>query len=145
MKFNERLKEIRKQKGLTQEQLVEKMGVSIAYLSKVETGKIHINLERLSQICEILNVSEGKILNGTSNSSELYLSSEFNALLRKCSPTQLKLAYKILRFYLRRRYLGANLKPIGTKDFWLFFLWIFKYIPKSPSPLALDFIENAQE
>lgn len=117
--IGKRLKEIRKQKGLTQEQLVEKMGVSIAYLSKIETGKVHINLERLSQICEILNVSEGKILNGTSNSSELYLNSEFNVLLRKCSPKQLKLAYKILRFYFGRGYLTmgtetfeANLKPI---------------------------------
>lgn len=107
--IGKRLKQARKEKGLTQEQLVEKMGVSIAYLSKVETGKIHINLERLSQICEILNISEGKILNGTSNNSEVYLNSEFNNLLKKCSAKQLKLAYKILRFYFRRRYLSIYL------------------------------------
>lgn len=106
--IGKRLKEARKEKGLTQEQLVEKMDVSIAYLSKVETGKIHINLERLSQICEILGVSEGKILNGTSNSSDVYLNPEFNAMLKKCSVKQLKLAYKILRFYIRRKYLIFN-------------------------------------
>lgn len=106
--IGKRLKEARKEKGLTQEQLVEKMGVSIAYLSKVETGRIHINLERLSQICEILNVSEGKILNGTSNSSEIYLNSEFNDMLKKCSPKQIKLAYKILRFYFGRGYLSMD-------------------------------------
>lgn len=120
--IGKRLKEARKEKGLTQEQLVEKMGVSIAYLSKVETGKIHINLERLSQICEILNISEGKILNGTSNSSEVYLNSEFNNMLKRCSPKQLKLAYKILRFYFRRRYLSIyrfkfKEKPKGTEIF----------------------------
>lgn len=107
--IGKRLKQARKEKGLTQEQLVEKMGVSIAYLSKVETGKIHINLERLSQICEILNISEGKILNGTSNSSEMYLNSEFNSLLKKCSSKQLKLAYKILRFYFRGEYLKLSI------------------------------------
>ena len=92
-----RIKEARKKKGLTQEQLVEKMGVSIAYLSKVETGRIHINLERLSQICNILEITEGEILNGVSNHSEKYLNFEFNELLRKCSPKQQKLAYQILQ------------------------------------------------
>lgn len=95
-----RIKEARKKKGLTQEQLVEKMGVSIAYLSKVETGKIHINLERLSQICAILGITEGEILNGVSNHSEKYLNSEFHDLLRKCSPQKQKLAYQILQVIL---------------------------------------------
>ena len=80
-----RLKEARKKKGLTQEQLVEQIGVSIAYLSKIETGKIHINLERLSQICNILDVTEGEILNGVSNKSDRYLNTEFRDILRKCS------------------------------------------------------------
>jgi len=92
-----RIKEARKNKGLTQEQLVEKMGVSIAYLSKVETGKIHINLERLSEICGILEVTEGDILNGVSNHSEKYLNSEFHELLKKCSPKKQKLAYQIIQ------------------------------------------------
>lgn len=95
--IGKRLKEARKKKGLTQEQLVEKMGVSIAYLSKVETGKIHINLERLSEICGILDVTEGEILNGVANNSQKYLHSEFYELLRKCSPKEQKLAYEILQ------------------------------------------------
>ena len=92
-----RIKEARKKKGLTQEQLVEQMGVSIAYLSKIETGKIHINLERLSQICNILDVTEGEILNGVSNKSDIYLNSEFSAILKKCNPKQQHLAYRILQ------------------------------------------------
>lgn len=99
--IGKRLKEARNKKGLTQEQLVEKIGVFIAYLSKVETGKIHINLERLSQICNLLNISEGEILNGVSNSSEKYLNCEFNNILKKCSPTQQKLAYEILELILQ--------------------------------------------
>ena len=92
-----RLKDARRKKGLTQEKLVEQIGVSIAYLSKIETGKIHINLERLSQICNILDVSEGEILNGVSSKSDKYLHSEFSNILKKCNPKQQKLAYKILQ------------------------------------------------
>lgn len=99
--IGKRLKEARKNKGLTQDQLSEKMGVSIAYLSKVETGKIHINLERLSQICGILEVTEGKILNGVSNYSEKYLHSEFYDLLKKCSTKEQKLAYNILQCIIK--------------------------------------------
>lgn len=98
--IGKRIKQVRKKKGLTQDQLSEKMGVSIAYLSKVETGKIHINLERLSQICNLLEVTEGEILNGVASHSERYLSSEFNELLRKCSPQKQKLIYKIVQVIL---------------------------------------------
>ena len=98
--IGKRIKEARKKKGLTQEKLVEQMDVSIAYLSKVETGKIHINLERLSQICNILDITEGEILNGVSNNSEKYLHNEFNNLLRNCSTKQQKLIYNILKVIL---------------------------------------------
>lgn len=95
--IGKRIKTARRKKGLTQENLVEKMGVSIAYLSKVETGRIHINLERLSQICNILDITEGEILNGVSNNSSKYLNYEFNELLQNCSSKKQKLIYDIAK------------------------------------------------
>lgn len=95
--IGKRIKKARRKKGLTQEVLSEKMEVSIAYLSKVETGKIHINLERLSQICNILEVTEGEILNGVSNNSNHYLDNEFYELLKICPAKKQKLAYNILQ------------------------------------------------
>ena len=102
--IGKRLKEARKKKGLTQEKLVEQIGVSIAYLSKIETGKIHINLERLTQICEVLEVTEGEILNGVSNTSQTYLNNEFNVLLKKCSPKKQKLIYDIIKTIVDSNY-----------------------------------------
>ena len=93
--IGKRIKQTRKAKGYTQEQLAEKMNVSIAYLSKVETGKIHLNLERLSEICGLLEVTEGEILNGVSNHSAHYLQSEFNDLLNRCSPKDQKLIFHL--------------------------------------------------
>ena len=37
--YASRIKELRTDKGLTQEQLAEKIGISINYLAKIETGK----------------------------------------------------------------------------------------------------------
>lgn len=95
--IGERLKRARKDKHLTQEQLAEKIDVSIAFLSRIERGSSQINLKRLSQICQILDVTEGDILNGSSNKSTKYLNSEFADLLRNCSSEKQKLIYDIAK------------------------------------------------
>ena len=95
--IGERLKKARTDKGLTQEKLAEKLDVSIAFLSRIERGSSHISLKRLSQICDILGISEGSILNGSSNNSNTYLSSEFNTLLKNTTPEKQKLIYKIAK------------------------------------------------
>lgn len=93
----QRLKKARIEKNMTQENLAEKIDVSVAFLSRIERGISHINLKRLSQICSILDISEGYILNGASSSSEQYLISEFNELLKKCPAEKQKLIYKIAK------------------------------------------------
>ena len=52
--IGERIKLARNKKNLTQENLAEKLEVSVPYLSRVECGDAHINLKRLNQICELL-------------------------------------------------------------------------------------------
>lgn len=93
----ERLKRARLEKELTQENLAEKLDVSVAYLSRVECGTSHINLKRLHQLCALLDVSEGYILSGTSEDSRNYLDEDFKNLLEKCTPEQQKLIYNIAK------------------------------------------------
>lgn len=95
--IGERLKKARTDKQMTQEKLAEQLDVSIAFLSRIERGNSHVNLKRLSQICEILGVSEGYILNGASSNSSNYLTSEFNDILSSVSPEKQKLIYKIAK------------------------------------------------
>ena len=93
--IGERLKKARIDNNLTQEKLAEKLDVSIAFLSRIERGSSHISLKRLSQICDILGISEGSILNGSSNNSNTYLVSEFDDILKNKNPEKQKLIYKI--------------------------------------------------
>mgnify|MGYP005761559673 FL=1 len=95
--IGERLKKARIDNNLTQEKLAEKLDVSIAFLSRIERGSSHISLKRLSQICDILGISEGSILNGSSNNSNTYLSSEFDDILKNTTPEKQKLIYKIAK------------------------------------------------
>jgi len=93
--IGERLKKARIEKGYTQEKLSEKLDVSIAYLSRIETGAAHINLKRLNEICNILGVSEAYILNGAANNSTSYLNTELNSILKDCTPDKKELIYQI--------------------------------------------------
>lgn len=95
--IGERLKKARIENNLTQEKLAEKLDVSIAFLSRIERGSSHISLKRLSQICDILGVTEGSILNGSSNNSNTYLASEFDDILKNTTPEKQKLIYKIAK------------------------------------------------
>jgi len=90
-----RLKKARKEQKITQEALAEQLDVSVAFISRIERGNSKVNLRRLSEICHILGVSEGEILNGSSDVSSVYLADEFSQILDSCSPEKQKLIYKI--------------------------------------------------
>lgn len=92
-----RIRELRLNKGLTQEEIATKMGVSIAFLSRVERGHARINLVRLSELCNILEVSEGQILNGVAPEKPGYLNREFQRLIKTCPRNKLKLIYKVAK------------------------------------------------
>jgi len=50
------IKELRKKKGIRQNRLAEKSGISQTYLSQIENGSRSATLDTLEKICEVLNV-----------------------------------------------------------------------------------------
>lgn len=95
--IGERLKKARNNKKITQMQLSNQIGVSIAFLSRIERGSSNISLKRLSELCDILGVSEGEILNGSNNDSHTYLLNDFKDLFDKCTEEQKKIIYEIAK------------------------------------------------
>jgi len=64
MEFNEKLQELRKQKGLTQEELAELLYVSRTAISKWESGRGFPNIESLKAISKFFSVSLDDLLSG---------------------------------------------------------------------------------
>lgn len=62
MNFSEKLKEIRKNEGLSQEQLAEKIGVSRQAITKWETGKGLPDIENMVIIAEIFKTTLDELL-----------------------------------------------------------------------------------
>ena len=62
MKFNQKLQELRKQKGLTQEELAESLYVSRTAISKWESGRGYPNIESLKAVAKFFSVSVDTLL-----------------------------------------------------------------------------------
>jgi transcriptional regulator with XRE-family HTH domain len=62
MEFNEKLQELRKSKGLTQEELAEKLYVSRTAVSKWESGRGYPNIDSLKEISMFFSVSIDELL-----------------------------------------------------------------------------------
>ena len=57
MRFEEKIVELRKQKGLSQEELAEQLGVSRQAVSRWELGQTLPDIPNLLQLCELFEVS----------------------------------------------------------------------------------------
>ena len=62
MEFNEKLQELRKQKGLTQEALAEALFVSRTAVSKWESGRGYPNIDSLKGIAKFFGVTVDELL-----------------------------------------------------------------------------------
>ena len=64
MEFHEKLQELRKQKGLTQEELAESLYVSRTAISKWESGRGYPNIDSLKAIAKFYCVTIDELLSG---------------------------------------------------------------------------------
>lgn len=64
MEFNEKIQELRKQKGLTQEELAEALYVSRTAISKWESGRGYPNIDSLKTIAKFFGVTVDDLLSG---------------------------------------------------------------------------------
>ena len=71
MKFADKLQDLRKSKGLSQEDLAEKCNVSRQSVSKWETGQGYPETEKLLTLCELLGVDLDYLLRNKTKESSI--------------------------------------------------------------------------
>lgn len=67
----QRLKNLRKLSGLSQEALAERLGISYQQVQKYENGRSRITIERLAQFARIFGISEAEVLKGKTAQREV--------------------------------------------------------------------------
>lgn len=98
--IGKRIRDARTQAKLTQEQLSDKLDVSIAFLSRIERGRSQINLKRLTQIAGILQVTPAYLISGSNVEARDYLRKDFSEILEQCTPLQQKFIYQVAQLVL---------------------------------------------
>ncbi len=106
MELNETIRTMRKINHLTQEEMAEKLDISVAGYSKIENGKTIPNVERLKQIANIFNIELSDLLtkdhtacyvigdnNSNNNLSPSYICGN-EALALQIEKLKLEMSYK---------------------------------------------------
>ncbi|AEB77665.1 repressor [Clostridium botulinum] len=79
--MNERIKELRKLKGLNQSTFAKSLGLSQNHISSIEKGVRGLTTRTINDICRIYNVSPNWLINGTGDifidtTEQLYTNNE---------------------------------------------------------------------
>lgn len=95
-KIGEKIRKYRKAKGLSQEQLAEKTGISVTHMSHIETGNTKLSLPVLVAMARWLEVQTDDLLSDNQN-GRIVAIQELDEILNSCSTMQIKVILDILK------------------------------------------------
>lgn len=103
MPFNEKLIELRKKAGLSQEELAHKLGVSRQSISKWELGVCEPTIAKLQNIAILFNVSFDYLINDNTSTDETTSDNKFNS---NTKPTVNKLSFNYWSVFIVLGFIG---------------------------------------
>lgn len=98
-----RISLIRKNRGMTQEQLAEKAELSNIYISHIENSRSIPSLETLMKLCSALDITPDEVLLGTKQDMENYLQSDIQKKLILCAPKERRMVSRFIDLLLEER------------------------------------------
>lgn len=98
-----RISLIRKNRGMTQEQLAEKAELSNIYISHIENSRSIPSLETLMKLCSALDITPDEVLLGTKQDMENYLQSDIQKKLILCTPKERRMVSRFIDLLLEER------------------------------------------
>ena len=91
-----RIKGFRVAAGLTQENVAERVGITVVYLSKIENGHVRPTIDLLQAICTVINCDLGGIFCDVSPAAQGYQNERVLELFHSCSPEVKPIALNLL-------------------------------------------------
>ncbi|MBQ8399028.1 MAG: helix-turn-helix transcriptional regulator [Clostridia bacterium] len=101
--IGKRIKEERKKKGFTQENLAEKLDVTVGYISQVERGITKISLDLLASISSVLGVDPALLITETAVHQDRYMEGEFFQNYSLLSAKEKQLVAGFIELILKNR------------------------------------------
>ncbi len=104
-----RIAKLRKEHGMTQEQLAERLDISIKHCSSVERGLSSLSLEKLIDVSSLFDVSLDYLIKGNSASNDSIkhiwtnLPQSIVSIMTSQNEDEIKLLTEYMHFYSRLR------------------------------------------
>ena len=99
--FGKRIKELRKQKNLTQEQLSEMLGVFQKQIGNIETGTTFTTMPNLEKLADILGVEVQDLFAFNHHKSRDELLKDITKLIHSCPEEKLPMVYRVIKDIIR--------------------------------------------
>lgn len=95
-----RIKSQRKRCGYTQEAFSQLIDVSPGYISQIERGITHVNLDTLARIANHLGCDIAMLVSNSNNASTDYMIDDLSEICKKLSKPERKILYQLINAYL---------------------------------------------
>ncbi len=95
--IGQRIRKIRKARGLSQEVLAEQVGISTTHMSHIETGNTKLSLAVLVSLADVLEVSTDDLLYDQNHLDRSDTIDAILSVLNSCSTQQIKILKDILK------------------------------------------------
>lgn len=96
-KIGQKIKEIRKVVGVTQEIFSEKIGIEPSSLSNIENGKSYPSMQTVLKIMEVYDISPDKFFDFEYLTNEIDLEKQIIEIIKKQPINTKRIMYKILK------------------------------------------------
>lgn len=96
-----RIKELRKGRGLSQDELSEKIDIDAKHLSRIEVSKSYPSLDTLVRISDALGVETKDLFEFVCENSNRELIGSITGMLKEASSDDLRIIFKIVRAIVR--------------------------------------------
>lgn len=95
--IGQKIRKVRKSRGLSQEELSEKIGISTTHMSHIETGNTKLSLPVLVDIASVLEVRTDELLFEDSPAERTAAIEAIAHILEECSTQQVHIIEDIVK------------------------------------------------
>ena len=95
-KIGQRIRKYRKAKGLSQEELAEKVNISVTHISHIETGNTKLSLSVFVDLANALEVQADDLLMDAPCDRSRAIN-ELSEVLDACSPQQIRIITDVVK------------------------------------------------
>ena len=97
MTLGEKILNLRKKEGISQEELAEIINISTTHMSHIETGKTKLSLQVFVDIAVALDISTDYLLQGQLEDETSFSSKQISNIIEKCSQQEIKMIEDVVK------------------------------------------------